>query len=205
MSRASPNAPPRPMTTPTSASTIPWRTTMFFDLRRLRAERQADADLLRPLLDRVGHQAVDADRGEQQRAAAEDRHHPHVELLPRHRQRDDLVHRLDVGDRQARSTGAAAPGSRCSATAAAPACARSTRSASGSTFSALAASGTCACGMNICGCGSLSSPLLLMSADDADDLALRLRPRTRASRPCRSRADRSADPPSASTASPSPR
>ena len=32
------------------------------------------------------------------------------------------------------------------------------------TLSALAASGTCACGMNICGCGSLSRPLLLMSA-----------------------------------------
>lgn len=32
------------------------------------------------------------------------------------------------------------------------------------TFSALAASGSCACGMNICGCGSLSSPLLRMSA-----------------------------------------
>ena len=35
----------------------------------LRAERHADADLLRPLLDRVRHQAVDADGGEQQRRA----------------------------------------------------------------------------------------------------------------------------------------
>ena len=68
MNLASQKAPPRPSTTPTSASRMPWTTTMFLTVRRLRAEREADPDLLRPLLDRVRHQPVDADRGEQQRA-----------------------------------------------------------------------------------------------------------------------------------------
>ena len=47
---------------------------MFLTVRCLRAERQPDADLLRPLLDRVRHQSVDADRRQQQRRAAEHRH-----------------------------------------------------------------------------------------------------------------------------------
>ena len=41
------------------------------DLRR--AERDADADLVRSLRDRVGHHAINADRGEQQRDAGKDR------------------------------------------------------------------------------------------------------------------------------------
>ena len=69
MKRASPNAAARPIATPTSASRMPWKTTMFLTCDRLRAEREPDADLLRPLLDRVRHQAVDADRREQQRRA----------------------------------------------------------------------------------------------------------------------------------------
>ena len=94
---------------------------------------------------------------------AEDRHQPHVEPLARRRARDDLVHRPHVGHRQAASPGAAAPGSARSATAAST-CVRTTHAIGvRRTFSALAASGTCACGMNICGRGSLSSPPSRMS------------------------------------------
>jgi hypothetical protein len=39
-------------------------------LADLRSEGEADADLVRPLLDGVGHQAVDADRREEQRGDA---------------------------------------------------------------------------------------------------------------------------------------
>jgi hypothetical protein len=42
-------------------------------LADLRSEGEADADLVRPLLDGVGHQAVDADRREEQRVDAESR------------------------------------------------------------------------------------------------------------------------------------
>ena len=61
-------------------------------------------------------------------------------------------------------------------------CGRPRPSASGATFSALAASGTCACGMYIVGRGSLLSPPSRDVADDADDLRARARRRTRASR-----------------------
>ena len=46
-------------------------------------ERHADADFLRPLIDRVRHQPVDADRGQHQRDAREDAQQHHVEVLPR--------------------------------------------------------------------------------------------------------------------------
>ena len=53
------------------------------DVAAAGAERHADADLLRPLLDRVREHAVDADRGEDQRDAAEEREHPaEEEVLP---------------------------------------------------------------------------------------------------------------------------
>ena len=137
---------------------MPWRTTMFLTCDRLRAERQADADLLRPLLDRVRHQAVDADRREQQRRAAEHRHQPHVEPLARGRARHDLLHRAHVGDRQPGRPGAAAPGSALLIVSGS-ACVRTTQAIGViRTFSALTASGTCACGMYIVGPGSLFSP-----------------------------------------------
>ena len=128
------------------------------DLRRLRAEREADADLLRPLLHRVRHQAVDADCRQQQRRRAEHRHQPHVEPLARRRERHDLGHRAHVGDRQPRGLPELLLDRRSSPSAARPACAPPTPSASRLTLSAFAASGTCACGMYIVGSGSLFRP-----------------------------------------------
>ena len=101
MKRASANAAAMPTTTPTSASRIPWLTTIVRTCPVSRAQRQPDADLLRALLDRVRDQSVDADRGQRQRRQAEDRHQPHVEPLARGRARDDVGHRADVGHRQA--------------------------------------------------------------------------------------------------------
>ena len=132
-------------------------------LAGLGAERQADADLLRPLLDRVRHQAVDADRREQQRAAAEDRHQPHVEALARGRARHDLVHRPARRTPAARSPGAAVPGPRCSATAAAPACGRSTPSASGRRSARWPRRAPAPAGCTSSGRGSLFRPLSRMS------------------------------------------
>ena len=158
MKRASPNADASPTTTPTSASAMPWKHHHVLHLAGLRAERQADADLLRALLDRVRHQPVDADRREQQRGAAEHRHQPHVEPLARGRRatrpRSSTARPRPAG----RSPAAAAPGSRRSREAARP-CVRTTHAIGvRSTFSAFAASGTCACGMYIIGPGSLFRP-----------------------------------------------
>ena len=47
----------------------------------VRAQGHADAHLLGALLDGIGHQAVDADGGEQQRDRAEDGQQQHVEAL----------------------------------------------------------------------------------------------------------------------------
>ena len=137
---------------------MPCSTTMFLTWLRRRAEREPDADLLRPLLDRVRHQAVDADRRQQQRRRAEHRHQPHVEALARGRARHDFAHRADVRHRQAGRLRAAASWiaalTECGST-----CVRTTQAIGVSrTFSALAASGTCACGMYIVGPGSLLRP-----------------------------------------------
>ncbi len=66
-------APTLPNTTPASASTSPRRTTMADHALRARAERDADADLTRPLLYRVGDHAVDAHHREHDRERGEDR------------------------------------------------------------------------------------------------------------------------------------
>ena len=58
---------------PTSVSTAACRITRPTSALGSGAERRADADLLRPLLDRIRHHAVDPDRGEQQRNRAERR------------------------------------------------------------------------------------------------------------------------------------
>ena len=120
------------------------------DLRDLRAERQADADLLRPLLDRVRHQAVDADRREQQRATPPNTDISH--MLNRWRDvESETTSSIDahVGDRQAGRLAQLLLDRRCSRECGSP-CVRTTHAIGVRlTFSALAASGTCACGMYI--------------------------------------------------------
>ena len=64
------------------------------------AERQADADLARPLRDRVGDHRVDPDRRQQQGHAAADAEQRQREGGPRHRLVVDLLHRLHLRDRQ---------------------------------------------------------------------------------------------------------
>ena len=89
---------------------------------------------------------------------AEHGHQPHVEPLARRRERHDFVHRPHVRHRQARRLAQLLLDRRRSATCGS-ACVRTTHAIGVSfTFSALAASGTCACGMNIAGCGSLFNP-----------------------------------------------
>ena len=61
----------RPIATPIATSVAGLAQHHRADLRRLRAERDAQADLVRALRDGVRHHAVDADRGEQQREAGE--------------------------------------------------------------------------------------------------------------------------------------
>ena len=60
---------------------------------RVRAERHADADLAPALRDEIRDHAVDAERGEQQRDAAEHADEQEHESLARHRSRDDVFHR----------------------------------------------------------------------------------------------------------------
>ena len=59
-------------------------------------------ELARPLAHRAGDQAVDADRGEQQRDDAESDDQRHHEPLRRERRRLDVGHALDLRDRQQR-------------------------------------------------------------------------------------------------------
>ena len=94
-------APASPSASPTAASFRLSPTTSPKICRSRRAERQAHADLLRPLRDRVGHHAVDPDRREHQRQPREDRDQRRVEARAADRVRDQLVHRRDARDRDA--------------------------------------------------------------------------------------------------------
>ena len=60
-------------------------------------EGHADAHLLRALLHRVGHEAIDANSGEDERAGSEDSEKEHVEVLARGGADDDFIHSADVG------------------------------------------------------------------------------------------------------------
>ena len=62
------------------------------------AESHADAHLLGALLHGVGHEAVDADGGEDERGCSEDGEQEHVEVLARGGVDDDFVHGTDAGD-----------------------------------------------------------------------------------------------------------
>ena len=90
-----------PMTTPASARSIPWKTTISENVAGFRAESHADADLLAALLHGVSHQAVDAQGSQEQRRGAEDGHQKHIETLPRRGSGNDFVHGADVGDGEA--------------------------------------------------------------------------------------------------------
>ena len=61
-----------------------------------RAERHADADLLRPLSHGVRHDAVDANRGERERDKREHAHQHRNRARPRDRAADDVVERADL-------------------------------------------------------------------------------------------------------------
>ena len=65
------------------------------------AERHADAHFLRALLHGVGHEAVDADGGEDERGCSEDGEQEHVEVLARGGVDDDFFHGADAGDGKA--------------------------------------------------------------------------------------------------------
>ena len=65
------------------------------------AEGHADAHLLGALLDGVGHEAVDADGGEDERGGSEDGEQEHVEVLARGGLDDDFGHGTDAGDGEA--------------------------------------------------------------------------------------------------------
>ena len=64
------------------------------------AESHADAHLLGALLDRVGHEAVDADGSEDKRGASEDGEEEHVKVLSRGGLDDDFGHGTYAGDRE---------------------------------------------------------------------------------------------------------
>ena len=68
---------------------MPCRMTMLRTVLDGGAERDADPDFLRPLLHRVRHQAVDADRRQHERGSGERRQQDHVEVRSRRRPRDD--------------------------------------------------------------------------------------------------------------------
>ena len=70
---SAPSAPARPSTRPMPVSVMPFAAPCRSSAARGRAERGADADLVRALRHRVRDHAVDADRGEQQRQRGEDR------------------------------------------------------------------------------------------------------------------------------------
>ena len=67
MKRVSANAPASPSATPAERDDHPVAHDQHQDAPRRRAERQPDAQLARALADEVGHDAVDADRGQPQR------------------------------------------------------------------------------------------------------------------------------------------
>jgi hypothetical protein len=61
------------------------------------AESHADAHLLGALLDGVGHEAVDADGGQDERGGSEDGEQEHVEVLARGGVDDDFGHGAHAG------------------------------------------------------------------------------------------------------------
>src|SRR4029079_6008148 len=114
--RARPKAPARPQPTPTAATIIPWCATpdtgdsQTYPLRghdppdrgRRPAERDADADLARAQRDDVGHDTVEADRGEQKRDCRRGADERQDEPAARRRLRDYLRNPARAVQRQRR-------------------------------------------------------------------------------------------------------
>ena len=206
MNRARPNAAPRPTTTPTIASRMPWSTTMFFDLRRLARRApggcRSPASAARP-------STPSGRRCRSPRAAAPRAPNTVIShMLKRWREVDrdtTSLHRPDVGDRQAGRLAQLLLDRRAQRDAARPRVRTTHAIGVRRTLSALAASGTCACGMYIVGPRIVVQAAVADVADDADDLALGLVGELAHDAAADDRAARSADRPSARTAWPSPR
>ncbi len=69
------------------------------DIAALRAERDADAELARPLRDGIRNDAIQSDRGQEQRGAGEDAEEQHREFFLEQRSRDHVVHRPRIAER----------------------------------------------------------------------------------------------------------
>ena len=91
-----------PTATPMREQPEPFGHDQAEDPPAVAAERHADADLLAPLRHLVGEHAVDADRGQEQRDAAEQRGQQHRRLAADQRLVDPLLHRLHREERQLR-------------------------------------------------------------------------------------------------------
>ena len=90
----------RPMAAPTSVSRSAWPTVSRITSAPRRAERDAQSDLVAPLRDEVGDHGIEADRGEEQRQAAEDRHDRRRDTAGRSSVRcSDPPHRHHLEDR----------------------------------------------------------------------------------------------------------
>ncbi len=109
ITRVRASAPAVPIATPIAISTSARRSTDHITDDAARPERHAHADLVRLLADRVGQDAVDADRREARaRRIANSADHRHAEALRLHRIGHDVDDRLRVGQRQLADRAAAA-------------------------------------------------------------------------------------------------
>ena len=98
-SRPTPKAPANPMRQTDRELYQPAPQNQLPHLLRLRAERHAHADFLRPLRDGIGGHGIQADRRQDDGDAGKDREHraehTHIPALLR----EVLIHRADVGQR----------------------------------------------------------------------------------------------------------
>ena len=102
ISLVSTSAPAIPMPSPMLTRPSPSRMTSPSTRLRRRAERHADPELLRALVDREGDHAGDACRGDDQREQPEDADQRHDHAPRRQRRRPDFGQGAEVGHRQLR-------------------------------------------------------------------------------------------------------
>ena len=101
MKRVSPKAAAIPIHDADDGEAHPMPDDQGADAGAVGAEGHADAHFLGALLDGVGHEAVDADGGQDKRGDSEDGEEEHVEVLTRGGVPDDLGHGADAGDGKA--------------------------------------------------------------------------------------------------------
>ena len=106
-----------PMPAPIAPSRRPRARNPRTTAKRRRAERHANADFVRALLDRVGHEPVGAQRGERHAGDAEDEEHRRREVEQNQRAGDVLGQRLGGQDRAGRASSAATCARACSTSA----------------------------------------------------------------------------------------